>query len=285
LTAFTDFIIEYWSKNKGGLEMVTIDVDKEVIDKLKEIAIPFVDLTPNHVIRRILGMKPGLVINTTGALEENLLTRGVTPSSLTSTRRGLARDQMLTLIDELHRQTGYVNSAFLTFLIDKYCKTEGNFKSSNIMNFMDKFNLHTNTGYRNPWMSKPYKNKNSCDKTIYHFNQCRKYGCWNNNDSKINCSFFSCVFHPQNNSDKVNKCDLRKGVIWKKENPQSLSFRYGALYLDVIKNEIMNGEKFPLKLLLNIFYLGDSNDIQLIHRFKTEFNFNDNEMDVIFYLK
>jgi len=219
--------------------MATIEVDNEVIDKLKEMAIPFVDLTPNHVIRRVLGMKSKIAIETRGASEENTLTRGVITSSITPSSDFFSRSQISMHIDELHRQTIYVNSAFLTFLIDKYFKTEGNFKSSNVINFMEKFNLHTDKGYRNPWMSKPYKNRNSCDKTIYHFNQCRKYGCWNNKDSKLNCNFISCVFHPQNNYDKVNKCDLRKGVIWKKENPKSLSFRYGALYLDVIKNDIM----------------------------------------------
>jgi len=188
-------------------------------------------------------------------------------------------------IDELHRQTMNVNSAFLTFLIDKYFKTEGNFKSSNIIDFMEKFNLHTDRGYRNPWMNKPYKDKNSCDKTIYHFNQCRKYGCWNNKDSKEDCRNFSCEYHPQNNSEKINKCDLRKGVIWKKENPQSLSFRYGALYLDVIKNELMKGYKFPLKLLLNVFYYEDNNHNQLMQKFNKEFNFKDNEMDVLFDVK
>ena len=55
--------------------MATIEVDNEVIDKLKEIAIPFVDLTPNHVIRRVLGMKSKIAIETRGASEENALTR------------------------------------------------------------------------------------------------------------------------------------------------------------------------------------------------------------------
>jgi hypothetical protein len=265
--------------------MATIEVDNEVIDKLKEIAIPFVDLTPNHVIRRVLGMKSELAFGTRGSSQEAALSRREIPSTINLSKDCLSRSQISMHIEELHRQTINVNSAFLTFLIDKYFKTEGNFKSSNIINFMEKFNLHTDKGYRNPWMNKPYKDKNSCDKTIYHFNQCRKYGCWNNKDSKEDCRIFSCEYHPRNNSDKINKCDLRKGVIWKKENPQSLSFRYGALYLDVIKNEIMEGEKFPLRLLLSIFYPGDHNDSQLMQKFNKEFNFKDNEMDVLFDLK
>jgi len=36
--------------------MITIEIDKQVFKKLKEIAAPFVEITPNLVIRRLLGL-------------------------------------------------------------------------------------------------------------------------------------------------------------------------------------------------------------------------------------
>gem|GEM_PF-4060765 len=47
----------------------------------------------------------------------------------------------------------------------------------------------------------------------------------------------------------------------------------------------MKGYKFPLKLLLNVFYYEDNNHNQLMQKFNKEFNFKDNEMDVLFDVK
>ena len=75
----------------------------------------------------------------------------------------------------------------------------------------------------------------SCQRTIEHFRQTRKFGCWGGKDIKENCnSANECIYHPENDEKIQNKCDLRNGVIWKRTSPDS-PFTYGKYYLEVIK--------------------------------------------------
>lgn len=186
-------------------------------------------------------------------------------------------------INQLRAESKFVHSAFLTFLIDKCFDTQGNFTVSNIVQFMGSFNLRMPSGeFRNPWMMEPYGGKRngllSCQHTIEHFKQTRKFGCWCGKDIKTDCEAKDyCIYHPYHPNEMKNKCDLRNGVIWKRNNPDS-QFDYGAYYIDVIKNELLKNEKMPLKPLLAIFYLGNEFQDDLIGRFIFEFNLKNEEL-------
>jgi len=143
-----------------------IDIDSEVYQKLKELADPFVETSPNDVLRRVLGL-PSV----------NAVERG---SVLRANPEADAGPPVLTA---LRRSTAYVHPAFLTFLIGKHKSIGGGFSTADIIPFMERFHLVTHSGfYRNPWMEKPYggekQGKTSCEGSVEQYRQCRHYGCW-----------------------------------------------------------------------------------------------------------
>lgn len=252
-----------------------IEIDEEVFLKLKELAEPFVDMTPNHVIRRLLELTPKRVAQTIEFPfspelpgERSISMEGKIPSG-----QAIAR---------LHEATAYVNSAFLTFLMDKHLNTKGNYRTSDIIPFFERFNLVTPSGsFWNPWMASPYENKSSCQRTVEHYRQCRKFGCWGGKNSKTNCDKFSCEYHPENKDGPKNKCDFRKNVIWKREEPQYASC-YGENYIEAVKRDLLKGKPIPLKPLLSVFYPNDYFDEKLIERFVEDFHMNKQEMTQFF---
>ncbi|OGW38414.1 MAG: hypothetical protein A2Y97_07840 [Nitrospirae bacterium RBG_13_39_12] len=254
--------------------MKTITVDQEVYEKLKDLARPFEEITPNDVIRRLLGLPQKKLCITEES--DNIQTNKQDLTTITSmSKRDMSNIQS---VDNLRKLSPFVHPAFLTFLFDKFKNTKGNYKTSDIIPFMKHFNLITPSGsFRNPWMNDPYHDKNSCIRTIEHFKQCRKYGCWGGRDLKQDCNIVSCIYHP-NNPDKLkNKCDLRKGVIWKRQNPKSL-VSYGNSYVKVIKEELLESKSIPVEPLLKVFYPNMSFDKSLIERFIQDFHLNDKEM-------
>lgn len=278
-----------------------IDIDEEVFLKLKQVAEPFVDMTPNHVIRRLLGLpsKPG-----DETIESPPLQRPIMDSPRRTLRHVLSKSALESLnqvlsqaeepvstngeiligqdIGRLRVVTTNVHSAFLTFLMDKYLNEKGNYKTSDIIPFFERFNLVTPSGFFwNPWMDRHYENKSSCQRTVEHFRQCRKFGCWGGKNSKTNCEKFSCKYHPNNKDGPKNKCDFRKGVIWKREAPQYSSC-YGESYIEVVKTELLNGKVVPLKPLLSLFYPDDNFDEKLTAKFIEEFHMNKQEMTHFF---
>jgi hypothetical protein len=190
-------------------------------------------------------------------------------------------------IDELRATSLKTHPAFLTFLMDKYLNTKGNYKTSQIVGFLEEINLKLPNGtFRNPWMKAPYGGEKngliSCQRTIEHFKQTRKFGCWGDRDSKENCdSVNECIYHPKSKSKVKNKCDLRNGVIWKRKSPNS-PFSYGYNYLAVIKTQILKNGFIPLELLLNIVFPENQYNSDLIERFKNAFHFNDEELNTLF---
>jgi len=267
--------------------MKTIDIDIEVFDKLKKIAVPFVDTTPNMVIRRLLGLSR--------ETQDEIQSSKVNSSSKSTRRRRIVVPDQKHVpggssIDQLGKASPQTHPAFLTFLMDKKTNRHGNYKTSEIISFMEEVNLVSISGaYRNPWMNAPYGGEKngriSCQRTIEHFKQTRKFGCWNGKDIKVDCDADNiCIYHPNHPDEIKNKCDLRKGVIWKRANPES-SFTYGAHYIDVVEKELLEGRAMPLKPLLAVFYPDRSFSDDLIEEFKRDFNFNENkeEMDLFSY--
>lgn len=250
--------------------MKTIEIDNEVYEKLGELAKPFVDTSPNHVLRRLLSLNT----NTTVVKP---------PYDNKDEIESKPDDQGKILIEKLRLASLHVHPAFLTFLIDKYYNTHGNFKVSDIIDFMVCYNLRLNSGsLRNPWMPSAYKGKDngsiSCTRTIEHFRQTRRYACWLGKNSKVDCNEnLSCIYHPDNSDSIRNKCDLRKGVIWKRFNPGE-AFSYSADYIDVVDKELLNGKGILLKPLLSVFYPQNQFNTETINYFKHEFNLRDDEM-------
>lgn len=135
-------------------------------------------------------------------------------------------------------------------------------------------------------MKYAYSGKNngltSCQRTIEHFKQTRKFGCWGGKDTKVNCDAkFECIYHPKNETKMQNKCDLHKGVIWKRNNPGS-PFEYSVNYLQVVKDELLRGKRMPLKPMLQAFYKGRNYTNDFIGQFKKDFHFNSEEMSFLF---
>lgn len=252
-----------------------IEIDEEVFLKLKELAEPFVDMTPNHVIRRLAGLSSKHVEQETKIplspklpRERSLSIQGKIPADQTILR--------------LREATAFVHSAFLTFLMDKHLNTKGNYKTSDIIPFFEQFKMVTTSGYlRNPWMASPYENKSSCQRTVEHFRQCRKFGCWGGRNTKANCTKSSCEYHPENKDGPKNRCDLRKGVIWKRESRQYPA-SYGDNYIEIVKKDLLNGKRIPLNPLLSVFYPNDHFDEKLIERFFKDFNMNEQEITQFF---
>lgn len=248
--------------------MKKIEIDDDVYKKLGEIAKPFEETTPNMVLRRLLNL----------------------PKAQTSTEPQFHHSHPSLIenyIEELRIKTLEIHPAFLTFLMDKYNNSKGNYRTSDIIVFMKKVNLELPNGrYRNPWMKAPYGGQKngliSCQRTIEHYRQTRKFGCWGGRDIKANCqSFHTCDYHPNSKVKMKNKCDLRNGVIWKRESPSS-PFSYGHNYLEVIKKELLKKSSIPLKSLLKIVYFGCDYNTRLIERFKNEFHLNNEEFNTLF---
>jgi len=268
---------------------INITDDAETYDELKRIAVTFKDTTPNHVIRRLLGLDKKSLVKSKEASFVRTLPSNLGVKSLNRTD-GTERTLLKQSLIELKENTRKVHSAFLTFLLDK--RVNGNFSSSHIVPFMKKYNLIDSFGnYINPWMPKPYGSKGdkdsgerSCTRTIEHFRQCRKFGCWSGKDNKKDCADISCMYHPGNpkaGPGKANKCDLRKGVIWKRAG-KGTPFSYGINYLDVVKDELLGNQLIPLNYLLGVFYNGEVYNNNLLRRFKDEFHFTRDEMDELF---
>lgn len=268
--------------------MNEIDVDNEVYRRLGEIALPFKETTPNMVIRRLLELpevqSPTNVVpvNVCQFKKEKLVSSLPEPQS-----HSLQSSSIENYIEDLRSKSLETHPAFLTFLMDKYHNTKGNYKTSDIIQFMEKINLKLPNGaIRNPWMKAPYGGQKngliSCQRTIEHFKQTRKFGCWGGKDIKENCdSFNTCDYHPDNKVEIKNKCDLRNGVIWKRESPDSL-FNYGHNYLKVVKKELLKNGAIPLKEFLKIAYIGCAYDTKLIEQFKKEFHLNTDEFKTLF---
>lgn len=254
--------------------MKTISVDDEVFDKLGNMAIPFVETTPNMVLRRILGLKQKVESNAVAKSENKIYS--------------IEDDETSQQIERLRSASLYVHPAFLTFLMDKYYNVHGNYKTSEIIPFMDAVNLRLPSGIlRNPWMKRPYGGEKngiiSCIRTIEHFRQARRFGCWLGRNRKKDCiESYACIYHPDNSSNIRNKCDLRKEVIWKRKDPQS-PFTYSDNYIDVIDKELLGGKGIPLKQLLAVFYPKDEFGYHVVDLFRNEFNINDNEMVLFLY--
>ncbi len=249
--------------------MKKIDIDSEVYQKLKELADPFVETSPNDVLRRILGLPTVKAVERGGELRPAREAEEGGPVVLT----------------DLRRSTGYVHPAFLTFLIDKHKAIGGGFSTADIIPFMEHFQLVTPSGfYRNPWMEKPYggekRGKTSCEGSIEQYRQCRHYGCWGGRDSKADCDTLECRYHPRNPNLEAcvgrNKCDLRKGVIWKRESPLS-PYTFGKDYVEVVRSEFLKGRAMPVKLLAGAFYPGEEENEQAINQFLREFHIGEPE--------
>lgn len=268
--------------------MNKIEIDDDVYRKLGEIAMPFKETTPNMVLRRLLDL-PEVQLSTSEIALDNYQCKKenlVSPSSERQSHPSHS-SSIENYIEELRMETLEIHPAFLTFLMDKYNNSKGNYKTSDIVEFMGKMNLKLPNGkFRNPWMKAPYGGQKnglvSCQRTIEHYKQTRKFGCWGGKDIKVNCdAFHTCDYHPNSNVEMKNKCDLRNGVIWKRESPDSL-FNYGHNYLKVIKIELLKSCSIPLKPFLKIVYLGCDYDTQLIERFKNEFHLNNDEFNTLF---
>jgi hypothetical protein len=250
--------------------MKSIEIDDEVYEELGKLSVPFVETKPNHVLRRLLGLKT----NTS-----------MPPKALPHNRKDKVDggskpyDQNKVSIEQLRLASLHVHPAFLTFLIDKYYNSHGNFKTSDIPDFMDIYNLKLSSGsFRNPWMNAAYKGKDSCTTTIRHFRQARKFACWLGRNSKVDCNEnFTCKYHPDNSENMANKCDLRKGVIWKRFNPES-PFSYGSNYIDVVVKDLLDKKLVLLKPVLAVFYPQNDFNSETVALFKHNFNLRDDEM-------
>lgn len=249
--------------------MKTIYIDSEVYQKLKELAEPFVETAPNDVLRRILGLPTVKTANSGGESWPATEAEASWPPGLM----------------DLRRHTAHVHPAFLTFLIDKHKAVGGGFSTADIVPFMERFHLVTPSGfYRNPWMEKPYggekRGKTSCEGSIEQYRQCRHYGCWGGRDSKENCDTLVCRYHPRNpNLESCvgrNKCDLRKGVIWKRETPLS-PYTFGGRYVDVILSDFLKGKAIPVHFLAGAFYPREEGSERALSQFAKEFHIDDPE--------
>jgi len=268
--------------------MNKIEVDNDVYRKLGEIAIPFKETTPNMVLRRLIGL-PEAQLSTREIPVDAYQSRNEKLVSSLSDRQShpLQLSSIKNYIEELRTESSETHPAFLTFLMDKYNNTKGNYKTSDIVEFMEKIHLKLPNGaFWNPWMKAPYGGQKngliSCQRTIEHYKQTRKFGCWGGKDIKNNCDFFNtCDYHPNSKVEMKNKCDLRNGVIWKRESPDS-PFNYGRNYLNVIKKELLKNRSIILKPLLKIVYLGCAYDTNLIEQFKNEFHLNNDEFNTLF---
>mgnify|MGYP006272120023 CR=1 FL=1 len=269
--------------------MITIEIDPEVFEKLGEIAIPFKETSPNLVIRRLLGMEQAQTI-----AEDNFAGSDFSGSETLEPPKvnaiPLSRDEVGDVGDRIRklRDASFeTHPSFLTFLMDKFYNSKGNYRNSDIIEFMKNVNLQLPNGaFRNPWMKAPYGGEKngvvSCQRTIEHFRQTRRFGCWNGRDIKRNCDAFEeCDYHPKSKTQMKNKCDLRKGVIWKRMSPEA-PFCYGKYYAEVVKEEILNNFKIPLNLLLPVFYPNRVYENRLIKEFKIDFNFDDFELSSFF---
>jgi hypothetical protein len=189
-------------------------------------------------------------------------------------------------IDKVRKVSIETHSAFLTFLMDKSLNTKGNYQSGQIIDFMEKFNLKSVSGVlRNPWMKSPYGGDNngkvSCQRTIEHFRQTRKFGCWSGRDTKPDCNNIECQYHPESKSGITNKCDLRNGVIWKRNNVNA-PFSYGKKYLEIVKTELLKNKTIPLQQLLNVFYPNSNYDESLVNQFVRDFHLTEDELTHLF---
>lgn len=268
--------------------MITIEVDADVLKKLAEIAVPFKETSPNLVIRRLLGMplEDTRSSNQTSFQHiEKTTKNSQTQLPIQKGQKDLGENS--TRINSLRSVSSDTHPSFLTFLMDKYHNTKGNYKTSDIIKFMENCNLQLSNGsFRNPWMKAPYRgDKNgldSCQRTIEHFKQPRKFGCWGGKDKKENCdAIYECKYHPGSDTKIKNKCDLRKGVIWKRLSPNS-PFTYGKYSIEVVKKQLLNGHAVPLKPLLAVIFPADKYDGDLVEKFKSVFHFDDNELNKLF---
>ncbi len=248
--------------------MRTIKIDEQVWEKLQELAVPLVD-EANDVLRRVLGLDKK---------------EGIAKSR--KPQRRLPResdDSRLKNLDKLRTQTSYVKPAFLTFLVWKYHESlpPGTSFSAATKTFMTKVGLKIDSKYWNPWMKDAYKDWSSCQKTIAHFRECRKFGCWNGRNSKANCREYSCAYHPENPVEMKNKCDLTKGVIWRRQRPDA-GYELGVEYMNIIKTELLECKSMPLPLMLSVFYPGQAFNSSLVERFRAQLNLSDAELRYFF---
>ena len=253
--------------------MISIEIDEDVYEKLGKLATPFVEKNPNDVLRRLLGLASRAPIPRVPFPDE----------SIDKANRSSPHDRNKFLIEQLRLASLHVHPAFLTFLLDKQLNSQGNFKTSDILGFMDMYNLRLGSGlFRNPWMKSIYKGKDggsiSCTRTIEHFKQARRFACWLGRDSKSGCNENrTCGYHPDSSQDIKNKCDLQKGVIWKRFNRGS-PFSYGSNYIDVVDTELLNGKGILLRPLLAVFYPQNEFNEDTVRLFKHGFNLRDDEM-------
>ena len=263
------------------METIEIEVDEQVFDILKERAVPFVDTSPNLVIRRLLG----LPIKDAGEEPKSSGSHGISEIKQNIVTRMAGKDIRFVTgaIEQLRTDSGRTHPGFLTFLMDKFHNAQGNYKTSDIISFLENANLRMSSGaYRNPWMRAAYKGEKngrcSCTASIEQFRQARKFGCWWGKNIKANCdSQDFCIYHPDNPDPIRNKCDLRKGVIWKRANPNS-PFEYGLHYVDFVKLELLGKMAMPLEPLLSVFYPDMPFNKVLVSRFMEAFHLNEKEM-------
>ncbi|MBU4011296.1 MAG: hypothetical protein KJ882_11085, partial [Proteobacteria bacterium] len=106
--------------------MKTIEIDDDVYDELGKIAKPFVDNTPSMVIRKLIAYysKQRYTVQDKKISDE-------VGSSIESNR--LVFQSTSSDIEQLRKETSFVHQAFLTFLMDNYTNSTGNFQISDII--------------------------------------------------------------------------------------------------------------------------------------------------------
>jgi hypothetical protein len=277
--------------------MKNIQVDEDVFKALQEKAIPFEDITPNHVIRRLLGLKLENLLNLSEIsnegkfLEKEKLVEiiPIERSQLSEITSIDKYEHISTAFQDLRKSMQGIHPAFITFLIDKYCDKKGDFTPTQVIDFFRKFNLDTERGLWNPCMPNPHggekDGKTSCERCVDHYRQTRKFACWNGRDLKNNCDDILCRYHPKNENSIIrkNRCDLRKGVIWKRDKPD-FPYKYGNFYINIIKEELLKNKKVPLKNLLAVFYHKEVYDNTLLEKFFKDFHLSEIEIQTFFTL-
>ena len=135
--------------------MKIIEVDDEVYEVLGNISIPFKETSPNMVLRRILGIDEKKRIKWQKERDKECREKIELIKQDPDSRQRLEK-YIKDKIFQLNFESENVHSAFLTFLIDKYYNSRGNFSVSNTITFMELFNLRMPSGkFRNPWMREP----------------------------------------------------------------------------------------------------------------------------------
>jgi MoxR-like ATPase len=183
-----------------------------------------------------------------------------------------------------------LSPAFYTFLIDKWhgMNMEVPLRGTNSFQYFQDFCVAFDLPFQSVegafLMYSPFTTHRGeriiNARSLMQFRQTRHYGCFYNKDNKKECNDNAC--DQLQRTPSYNSCRRDMGNVWVQEEPGA-PVRFSTSYLNTIFENVLDKNKIPLSKIIKVLYVNTNlTGVDIFERFRTDFHFQQEELDLIF---